>query len=73
MGPKIQVSFHHILKKKCIYLYFFLFYRERFGIVYVDFNNPNRTRTPRLSASWLGCVLNRRKLISLDEFNANRV
>ncbi|XP_044014820.1 myrosinase 1-like [Aphidius gifuensis] len=48
-------------------------YKERFGIVHVDFNNPNRTRTPRLSASWLGCVLNRRKLISFDEFNANRI
>lgn len=37
-------------------------YGERFGLVHVDFENPNRTRTAKLSVEWWKKVLQTRKL-----------
>lgn len=35
-------------------------YTQRFGLVHVDFTDPSRPRTPKLSYSWLQQVLNSR-------------
>lgn len=35
-------------------------YTQRFGLVYVDFTDPSRPRTPKLSYRWLQRVLNSR-------------
>lgn len=45
-----------------IFIYF-NFFRIRFGLVHVDFKDPNRTRTLKLSARWLKEVIRKRKLI----------
>lgn len=45
-----------------------LFFRERFGLVYIDFNDPNRTRRPKLSCNWLKEVIRSRKLISSTDY-----
>lgn len=37
-------------------------YAPKFGVISVDFNNPDRPRTPRLSASWWTSVLKNREL-----------
>ncbi|XP_063993314.1 myrosinase 1-like [Diachasmimorpha longicaudata] len=42
-------------------------YSERFGLLQVDFNDPNRTRTPRLSTRWLKEVIAKRELIPFDK------
>ncbi|XP_012287125.1 myrosinase 1 [Orussus abietinus] len=39
-------------------------YSERFGIVHVDFEDPNRTRTLKKSAYWWQQVVKQRKLLS---------
>ncbi|XP_044014824.1 myrosinase 1-like isoform X2 [Aphidius gifuensis] len=44
-------------------------YTERYGIVYVNFTDPNRSRTPRQSYYWLKYINNKRNLLSLEEFN----
>ncbi|XP_011694145.1 PREDICTED: myrosinase 1 [Wasmannia auropunctata] len=43
-------------------------YTERFGLVHVNFTDPNRTRTPKWSMDWYKQVINTRKL-SLVEMN----
>ncbi|XP_011304123.1 myrosinase 1-like [Fopius arisanus] len=42
-------------------------YSERFGLIEVDFNNLNRTRTPRLSTRWLREIITRGKLMKLED------
>ncbi|OXU30192.1 hypothetical protein TSAR_003778 [Trichomalopsis sarcophagae] len=37
-------------------------YSVKFGLIHVDFNDPNRTRTPKKSAAWLSNVKRTRKL-----------
>ncbi|XP_046486759.1 myrosinase 1-like [Neodiprion pinetum] len=43
-------------------------YTERFGILHVDFNSSNRTRTPKLSVDWWKNVLRTRKLQPVTEY-----
>ncbi|XP_011297532.1 myrosinase 1-like [Fopius arisanus] len=43
-------------------------YSHRYGLVEVDFNHENRTRTPRLSSQWLQKVIAKRELISPEDF-----
>ncbi|XP_063993310.1 myrosinase 1-like [Diachasmimorpha longicaudata] len=44
-------------------------YTERFGLVEVDFNHPNRTRTPRLSTKWLRQIIAEGKLIKYQDMD----
>ncbi|KAF7988249.1 hypothetical protein HCN44_007781 [Aphidius gifuensis] len=44
-------------------------YAEKYGIVHVDFNHENRTRTPKLSAKWLKKILKNRILEYHDVHN----
>ncbi|NP_001136332.1 glycoside hydrolase-like protein isoform X1 [Nasonia vitripennis] len=37
-------------------------YSEKFGLIHIDFNHPNRTRTPKKSVTWLSNVARTRKL-----------
>ncbi|XP_069355874.1 myrosinase 1-like [Maniola hyperantus] len=37
-------------------------YTTKFGLYEIDFNDPNRTRTPRLSANYYACVIAARSL-----------
>ncbi|XP_023950608.1 myrosinase 1 isoform X2 [Bicyclus anynana] len=37
-------------------------YRAKFGLYEVDFDHPNRTRTPRFSANYYACVIAERSL-----------
>ncbi|KAJ8667086.1 hypothetical protein QAD02_008748 [Eretmocerus hayati] len=37
-------------------------YVDKFGLVHVNFSDPNRTRTPKQSVSWLKSVLESRRL-----------
>ncbi|XP_065221810.1 myrosinase 1-like [Planococcus citri] len=37
-------------------------YTSKFGIVRVDFNSTEKTRTPKLSASWFKSLIDRRKI-----------
>ncbi|XP_063982727.1 uncharacterized protein LOC135165394 [Diachasmimorpha longicaudata] len=46
-------------------------YSQPFGIVHVDFKDPNRTRTLKLSSHWLAKVLEERKLIPYKDMVAN--
>ena len=39
-------------------------YLERFGIVFVDFNDPERTRYPRASAVWFNNFLRGSKALA---------
>jgi len=40
----------------------FVFFRERFGVHEVDFNDPSRPRTPKESAKVLTEIFNTRKI-----------
>lgn len=44
-------------------------YTEKFGIVHVDFNHINRTRTQKLSSIWLKKILKNRILENYNVFN----
>lgn len=46
------------------------FYRERFGLVHVDFNDPNRKRTPKTSAKFYREVTKHRKLVPFPSDDA---
>ncbi|XP_020293909.1 myrosinase 1 [Pseudomyrmex gracilis] len=41
-------------------------YKERFGLINIDFTDPNRTRTPKLSMSWYANVIKTRKLLPIS-------
>jgi len=40
----------------------FCFNRERFGLVHVNFTDPNRMRTPKWSMNWYKDVIETKKL-----------
>ncbi|XP_011310384.1 myrosinase 1 [Fopius arisanus] len=42
-----------------------------FGLVHVDFNDPNRKRTPKLSSYWLNDVIKSRKLIPFNSTSSS--
>ncbi|XP_020710414.2 myrosinase 1-like [Athalia rosae] len=46
-------------------------YTERFGILKVDFDSPNRTRSEKLSTHWWREVLRTRTLIDAREFTSH--
>ncbi|XP_016842778.1 myrosinase 1-like [Nasonia vitripennis] len=43
-------------------------YVDHFGLISVDFNDPNRKRTPKKSVSWLKSVLKSRKLMPIIDY-----
>ena len=47
---------------------FYLHFREGFGFYAVDFNDPKRKRTPKLSAYWFSKVMETGLLYSYDEW-----
>jgi len=57
--------YKHLLRKKYVYMKF-CFNRERFGLVHVNFTDPNRTRTPKWSMNWYKDVIETKKL-SIDD------
>ena len=50
------------------YTFFKNIFSERFGLVQVDFNDPNRKRTYKNSAKWFKDVLKSRKLFPLKNY-----
>ncbi|XP_015120617.1 myrosinase 1 [Diachasma alloeum] len=48
-------------------------YSEPFGLVHVDFKDPNRTRTLKLSAHWLTRVMKEGKLIPYKDMFTTKV
>ncbi|KYM77705.1 Myrosinase 1 [Atta colombica] len=48
-------------------------YTERFGLVYVNFTDPNRTRTPKRSMNWYKNVIKTRKLLIDELITVNMV
>ncbi|XP_028139022.1 myrosinase 1 isoform X4 [Diabrotica virgifera virgifera] len=49
-------------------------YAAHFGLYHVDFNHPNRTRTPKKSATYYKNVINTRRLLRADNgSNINKI
>ncbi|XP_011303233.1 myrosinase 1 [Fopius arisanus] len=42
-------------------------YAQTFGLIHVDFKDPNRKRTPKLSSHWLKIILSEGKLLPYKE------
>ncbi|XP_065209590.1 myrosinase 1-like [Planococcus citri] len=43
-------------------------YTSKFGLIRVDFNSTEKTRTPKLSASWFKTLIDDRKIPDLDDW-----
>ncbi|XP_015118434.1 myrosinase 1 isoform X2 [Diachasma alloeum] len=46
-------------------------YTQTFGLISVDFKDPNRTRTPKLSSYWLRTIIQKKKLIPFNKTMLN--
>jgi beta-glucosidase/6-phospho-beta-glucosidase/beta-galactosidase len=49
--------------------HYYLRFRAKFGLYYVDFDDPKRPRKPKKSAKYYGKVVKERAMINSKHFN----